>query len=950
MTKPHYCIGIDLGTTNTTIAYIERDKTELFRLSQLIERGVIQDLPSFPSEAYILTADENATAKAEFQPPWLDLADDTSLAVGTIARNLRSRFSERVAISAKSWLAERSVDPRAAILPWGTESVRVEERVSPIIVTRELLRYIRCGWDATIGAAVGVKFRDSEVVVTVPASFDEAALALTREAVTQAGFPANTRLLEEPQAALLAWMGVDSQHQLRAHCRRADGTPYVLLVCDVGGGTTDLSLFEVYFSDQQLQVKRIRVSDHILLGGDNIDLAVAIELERRAAEAGFSLSPAQWRFLLTEARRIKEVALVESGGEEMLAVSIPGSGSSLIGGTIAISLPRAVLTDLVVEGFFPRCSAEEQLTKSNTALRQTGLHFAHDPAVTKHLAHFLTGIASAAGSHIHVDGVLFNGGTLRPQQLRGRLLDVIASWQGGVRPEELAGADVEFAVSRGAALSGYLSHRLGRHTIEAGAARALFLEVGRAGNEAEVRELVCVLPRGAEEGARFQIREPAFSARLDVPVQFQMFTSRESNAQVGEIVRYDVQYDERTFSALPPLQTLLRSGEPTQSRRKLKENVQRVVVVSELDQVGRLRLSVRLDNGPSESAQSESAPSESTRQLGELRFYVRDNEPEQSNQKLTPGSVNLEATFPGVDATIALLTRFYGTKGVAGEVPKRIFEQLETQLGLPRPEWPASLCRQLWPALYPGITRRGRSIEHEIVWLTLAGFLLRPGYGVVLDEVRIEELFELARLGLSFPKEARCQIQYWILWRRVSGGLSAVEQQRILELGRARIAKAGSELAELYRALASLERLESREKLQLVEDLLSRLRKGGTADVDFISWSLMRLLAREPLYAGRHLVLSLTTVRETVEKLLEFDLRSKSYERLRLPLLSAVQFTGDRAIDVDESLREQVLTKLEQSGVSIEQLTSARARLVRSESEQAKLFGEALPLGLMHHR
>ena len=365
--------------------------------------------------------------------------------------------------------------PLRADLPWGSDDLQPAQKISPVRAAALILSTLRDAWDSRF-ARVRLPFDAQEITITAPASFDAAAQRLTLDAAAEAGFPAGVRLLEEPQAAFYCWLERHAAAEpLWEGADRYTAEPRRVLIVDIGGGTSDFSLFELnpVASGAIPDIKRIAVSEHILLGGDNIDLALAVLIEPRLVAERGQMSGPQWDHLVASCRDLKERALSGSGSaEEHYVVALPGRGSSLVAGAQTATLAQDEVERLVLDGFFPLCDARARPFRTQTGLRDWGLPYAADSAITRHLADFLR-------DRPRVDAVLFNGGSLHAAVLRQRLLDQIAAWQGGARPIELENADPDLAVARGAARFGKLLHAdAGR--IAAGAPRAVFLQAQTA--------------------------------------------------------------------------------------------------------------------------------------------------------------------------------------------------------------------------------------------------------------------------------------------------------------------------------------------------------------------------------------------------------------------------------------------------------------------------------------
>ena len=462
----------------------------------------------------------------------------------------------RVVRSAKSWLCHHTADRSAPILPWGSEDLAPAQKISPVRAAAFILNYLRGAWDSRF-ARSGCAFDDQEITITVPASFDAAAQRLTLNAAEEAGFPSGVRLLEEPQAAFYCWLEqYSAADPLWEGLDAYTAEPRHVLIVDIGGGTSDFSLFELRPGSSGVipDIRRVAVSEHILLGGDNIDLALAVLLEPRLVGERGQISGPQWDHLVASCRDLKEQALTGvASTNEQFTVALPGRGASLVAGAQTETLARDEVERLVLDGFFPACDVRARPYRTQAGLRDWGLPYATDSAVTHHLADFLR-------DRPRVDFVLFNGGTLRSAIVRQRLLDQIAAWQGGTRP---IGTGKFRARSRCRAWRGTIwqaaagplrSHRGGRcpRGVPPGADGTW-----RRHDQAGPPALVCVLPRNASPEQAFEISLPGLEVRTDQLVSFQACSStRHSRCQAGDILPWDAE----AFHALPPLQTIIRTG------------------------------------------------------------------------------------------------------------------------------------------------------------------------------------------------------------------------------------------------------------------------------------------------------------------------------------------------------------------------------------------------------
>ena len=544
-----YTIGIDLGTTHCALSWVDTQASDgeavvqgVLQVPQLTGPGTLEGKPLLPSFLYL--PHESELAPGDLALPWASAQD---FAVGEFARTRGAATPIRLVSSAKSWLCHPGVDRRGAILP--ADAPAEVARISPLDASIRYLAHLRAAWNAQHPEA---PFDQQEVTVTIPASFDPAARELTAEAAQSAGFQ-NLTLLEEPQAALYSWIQ-RSAGQWRKDVRQGD----TILVVDVGGGTTDLSLIAVLENEGNLELHRVAVGEHILLGGDNMDLALAYGVARKLAAQGTQLDPWQTRALAHACRAAKE-ALLSDPTVQSVPVVVPSRGSKLIGGSIRTEVTREELTQTLVDGFFPQAAVSDQpISRSRGALTQLGLPYAQDAAITRHLAAFLSrqrgataqlqgfGVAQPeSASFLHPTAVLFNGGVLKSGLIAERVLSILNGWLGadGAAPARLlGGADLDLAVARGAAYYGYV--RRGRGVrIRGGTAQAYYVAVESAmpaipGMEPPIQAL-CLAPFGMEEGSEAPPLAQEFGLIVGEPVRFRFFgSSVRRQDQVGSTLDF----------------------------------------------------------------------------------------------------------------------------------------------------------------------------------------------------------------------------------------------------------------------------------------------------------------------------------------------------------------------------------------------------------------------------
>ena len=571
-----FSLGIDLGTSNSAVAAddFENDRTSIVEITQILRPNQIGEKSTLPSALYIPHPDEFPAD--ELRLPWSNRAE--SAIVGHFARDHGALIPDRLVTSAKSWLSNFHVDPRQAVLPWKSE---IEEpKLSAFDCSRLYLEHLKEGflyaeriqgrnWDLSEG----------QIVLTVPASFDEAARNLTAEAAEAAGLGKVT-LLEEPQAAFYAWTA-----QAGTAWRSQVSAGDIVLVCDVGGGTADFSLIAISGKDGNLEVERISVGEHILLGGDNMDLALAYTLQTQLEGAGKSIDSWQFLALIHAASRAK-VDLFNDDSIAQAPISVPSRGSSLFAKTVSTALDRSILEQIVLDGFFPITKVTELPTETRSSgLQEFGLPYASDPVVSKHLARFLTrslmnvrasdalkslvGPSAEASDYLKPTAVLFNGGVFNAAPIRKRVLDLLASWNEGRAVRELQGFQPDLAVAKGAALYGRNRATGKGIRIKAGTARSYYIGLESSmpaipGFKPPIKAL-CVVPQGMEEGSELLIEGKQFGLMTGQPADFRFFASEvRSGDTPGQIIpnaERELEETNRIEVTLPAIEGL-PEGQP----------------------------------------------------------------------------------------------------------------------------------------------------------------------------------------------------------------------------------------------------------------------------------------------------------------------------------------------------------------------------------------------------
>jgi DNA-K related protein/Hsp70 protein len=939
-----YLIGIDLGTTNTVVAYVDTREVgnngslgiRVFPVAQLVGPGEVRDFPALPSFLYFPTEDEISTE--ELSLPW---EKHPSSPTGRLARERGALTPGRQVSSAKSWLCQRQTDRTAKILPPGAE--QHEPMVSPVEASARYLVHLRNAWNSVMTADVAGSpeqlFEKQQIVLTVPASFDEEARELTVEAAHQAGLE-NLTLLEEPLAAFYAWIA-EHQHGLREQVRDGD----LVLICDIGGGTTDFSLVRVHISDVDVQFERTAIGEHLLLGGDNLDLALARRVEQKLHPARIS---SRQRHALGRACCAAKERLLNDPNVDRLPINILGTGRSVVGQMLTSELTREEVLELLMQGFLPLSARDEFPARDRvTGLRELGLSYASDPAITKHLAAFLTQAAlamnpdqtlpSPVNHHPRMarpDAILFNGGFCTPVQARERVVQAIASWFDDTnrdwRPKLLNNESMDGAVAVGAAYYGRVRHGSGLR-IKAGSARTYYIGM----RSEQGLKAVCVLPSGTEEGTTLRLSQREFSVLANRPVSFILYSSRVRHDQHGEIADLDPAQVQRHA----PLVTLLRYG------KKLLQMELAVRLTVSFTEVGTLELWCESQNSP---------------HRWRLQFALRGDayaaegmEPETQRAAPTTQLSSANLSGQGLESGVRRIQRTFTShadgKGEPPD-PATLVSELESVIGLKRDSWPITLLRRFSDVLLEVAAGRTLSPRHEARWLNLFGYCLRPGFGDQQDSLRTTQARKIYQGGPIFLRDAQCPVDWLVLWRRISPGLSAGHQHELrnhltgMGIGRA---KTGGRLHtqlehEGWRLLASLEHLSGPTRAALGNELLRKLKKEPT-DSGWL-WSIGRLGERIPLYGSLNCVVAPETAADWIQALL--DLRELTSETASA-IVQVGRFTNDRSRDISDDVRNAAITKLRASPVADEAILQRLARFVNPDrSDVVRTFGEPLPKGM----
>lgn len=931
-----YIVGLDLGTTNSALAYVDTHerpwRIRTFATPQIVAAGQIEARDTLPSFLYMpVTGEFPADA---LQLPW---QSDANFFVGHFARDHGTLVPGRMVASAKSWLCHNGVDRMANLLPWqGADDV---ERISPVTASARYLEHFRKAWDHQFPAD---PLAEQDFILTIPASFDEVARELTIQVAKQAGLN-RVILIEEPQAAFYCWID--------KHANRWDefvSAGQTILVCDVGGGTTDFTLIRVRrAADGSIQFHRVAVGDHLILGGDNLDLALAHRLEQRFKPGG-QLDPRQWSVLVRRCRQLKEILMAEDAPDQW-TLTLPGGGSKLIGGGLQTTVRRDEVAPLLTDGFFPEVSLDAKPVMSQSGFQEFGLPYASDPAITKHLAAFLTAHRFQLDDQEAPDefqppaAVLFNGGVFAAPKFREQLIKVLKSWYAPQHPDWspliLENERLDLAVAQGAAYYGMVRRGVGLR-IAAGLARTYYIGVEKsaghtdlASNEAaQSTSALCLLPAGIDPEVEVDLSQHQFELRVAQPIEFPLFvSSTRLTDRAGELVPIDPEQ----IKALPPIRTVLKTG-----RQKEAATVA-VILKARLTEIGTLDLWCSEVNG---------------KRSWKLLFDVRSTT--QTDLSAHEATGERQGVFDQ-EATNAARSVIVNVFGEQAAEPDRVVKQLEEALGQNRGEWPTSLLRQLWEALIECESGRWKSAAHEARWLNLVGFSLRPGYGLAVDDWRCDETWKLLQGKLAFATTAS-RVEWSILWRRIAGGLKSGQQQSLAaplisqikqSVRQAAVKKAKTEFganshesAEVLRLLGALELLSVQIRQELGELLIEILDSPHFATLcPAALWALGRIGARQPAYGPLNVVVGPEVASRWISKLSKLK---SSHDLLGFAIMNLARKTGDRYRDLNDQSRAQAVQTLELIGAAKHycQLVTDVTRL--ESDDQSLIFGDTLPKGL----
>jgi len=921
-----YVIGIDLGTTNSSVSYVDvaalkqemesrrkmpdKDRViKVFNIPQLTGHGEFTKVQTLPSFLYI--PGEYDISKEGLKHPWKKRDD---LFAGSFARDHGSKIPSRLVSSAKSWLCNPMADRQAKILPWG--AAQGVEKVSPVTATAEYLGHIRSAWNHYVKDED--KFLENQfVVITVPASFNEEARDLTMAAVAEAGYGSSVTLLEEPLAAFYSWL-----IRNEIHWQDQIGEDQLILVCDVGGGTTDFSLITLKETKGSPRFERVAVGDHLILGGDNIDLELAKLVEAKF-QSNASLSSDKWKTLCHRCREAKEKILEH--GEPSVRITLKGEGRALIAGTLSADLTRGDVQGILRADFFADvATADFSPVDAGKEIADFGLPFEKESSVTKHIVRFLEShrdaVKETLGKDVPMpDFILFNGGTLKPALVQSRIKEAIRRWfktSEPNRPVVLENNRPELAVGIGASYYGLVKQGIGVR-VGSGSPRSYYL--GIATGQGETKKAVCVVERGLDEGSKINLPDMTLDVRANEPVSFDMFSSSyRSGDRAGNVLEID-----KTLTAMAPIQTIIKFG-----KNGDKKQIP-VSIGGEYTEMGSLAMFCR---------------SQVSDHQWKLQFQLRNAGPAQVAAQDT--EVYDDAV---IQAACHKIEAVFSEKISPNDELKQIAKAIEKKVEQRKQNWPLSFLRRLADKLIEMASARTLSAEHEVRWLNLAGFCMRPGFGDAFDEERCRKLWKIYLQGVVFEKAPQNRLEWWIFIRRISGGLKAGQQRQIFQDTSALLVKNKTakrppqELVELWMMVGNLERLLVKDKVVLAKALLPQL--GAGKKMDCLFWALSRLGARQLLYGSVDRVVPPAEVGRWCRQIMKK--KWKTQDPIALLLSSLARKTGDRNLDVLDDISGEILNWMADNKADNKLMTRVKEKTGMEMQEKNQLFGERLPSGLV---
>ncbi|HBM15392.1 MAG TPA: hypothetical protein DD381_03470 [Lentisphaeria bacterium] len=911
MKDSRYIIGIDLGTTNIAVTFVDlksENKTiNLFKVPQLVAPGEIDELALFPSFCFFF--DENLNKKEHMNPSW---NSENFYTVGAYARDFGATIPNRFISSAKSWLCHSGVERREKILPWGGNIQEVMH--SPLKVSSYYIDYIKNAWNHKYGNHKDSHgnpcvFEEQNVVLTIPASFDETARGLTIEAAKLSGCR-HISLIEEPLAAFYSWLDINM-----ASWQDNIAIGEKVLVIDVGGGTTDFSIIEL---NENGSLERTAAGNHLLLGGDNIDIAIARKIEEHWNK---KLPNADWLTLCQKTRQAKEV-LLNDLNLKSTDITLLSQGSSVIGNHKKYILKRSELEELLIEGFFPVINSDAPSPQRKKGIQKMGLPYETDPSVSAHLLHFLKYAQSIScnptkdSDALFPDKVLFNGGTMIPKILRERIIRCIEGWFKDRKIEEFASRDLSLAVAFGASYFGR-TKSYGGIKVKTASTRSYYLKVAEDSDKKNLAKVLCIMPRGSEENKL--IRTPGeFLVETNRTVHFPLLSSStRTKDKEGDFIS-----DNEELSSVSSLFSMLKYG------KNHEKTAIKVSIAAELTESGVLK--IELD-------------SETTSHKWPLKFDVRlisDEEQAPDSSK----AITFETDI--YDNANAVIKSYFDSK----QTHKNLLKELEKITASSKDKWPIHFLRHLADTLLAIDYKTLKQPVIESKWLNLCGFSLRPGFGDPEDEIRLRKVWQMWQENPNNPNDTQTISEWWVFWRRIMPGFKSGHQLSMYQelskelfpknIYQQRIKLGEQPKAEMYKCLGALELLSEKQKKIIGNILIQRANKLQPYEY----WVLSRLGSRKLFHAPTNAVLHTDTVEKWVLELLD-DQSNRCSEKL-FAVSRMASLTPDRALNLSSQTVHKAISFLKDSKAPTHWIKHLESVIEDDTQEQAKLLGDSIPFGL----
>jgi hypothetical protein len=892
-----FIVGIDLGTTNCALSYVDLDQSkepQLFEIEQVTAYGEKHQQYNLPSFLYRCEENEqNQLALTWDKKP--------KFVCGEYARRFGGTKADRFIHSAKSWLVHKAVDREQAILPWGIEE---EVKISPLAASSFYLKHLREAWNHKFGQIKDKEgspclLEEQDLVITVPASFDEVARELSLKAAFEAGFKKVT-LLEEPLAAFYSWLQVNQnwEETLKKGER--------VLIVDIGGGTSDFSMIEV---SEDESLRRNTVGPHLLLGGDNIDRTIAFEAQKRAKK---KFNHREMSSLIQEARRAKEKVL-STGELDEINLSVHSGGSSLLKGMSLIKFTRDEILDIIHQGFFPEISIGAPEPDRKVGLRTLDLPYERDPSISTHLLSFLRKDAQVSG-HVNIkfpEHILFNGGTMIPSSFRERIITQVNTWSGqSINTLNSKGLDI--AVAHGASAYGLSKSGLGTQ-VKGGIARSYFLQI----DSEDDHKFICIMPRDTEEHS-IQSCEKIFTLKTNSIVSFPLYSS-ETRLQdkAGDLLTSELD----DISVLSPLSTSISYGKKAQDIRvKIKASVNESnsleVWLEAIDSDHKWQLRFDL------------------RQLHEQEGKDDVQESITVNEELlSKASESIKQAFAENDA----------------KALKSLMNQVECDLELPRKQWSLVLCRRLADLLLEldiELIRQKASTESR--YYNILGFMMRPGFGDSHDQFRVNKLWPFWFKGVQNKNDLQSQCEWWTLWRRCAGALSRGRQEQMAHKLATEVSNKKNANAQLNREIKRTLGALELSPIKFRRKMLGEFNERATRLDDVELWMIARMAARRPIYAPLDLVLPAKSITSLATLIMQTN--TKKLTNMHYLCLSRIMsLTGNTSLDIAEKNREAAI-KFLQKNQAPKHFSQAILEVVEEKVEdQSIVLGDSIPIGLKLH-